>query len=104
MTWLDEVDIAMRRGNSPYGAMDLFGWLRQGTAGFAVCDGMHASWVYRQPDLCEVGHVYGRWDNLSLLWLLGKMKLDMARRGVPGWTYDGRGGWGRFLAMKGLEP
>lgn len=103
MSWADDIDLAMQRGGSPYTAADLIRWLREGRAGMAVTDDMHASWVF-EDGACNVGHVHGRWNGASMRWLIGCMKRDMEARGVTSWRWSGRAGWARFLRSKGFKP
>jgi len=102
-SWADEIDVAMVRGKSPWRATDLLRWLREGSAGLAMGEDMHASWVF-EGDVCTVGHVYGRWNADEMAWFVRCMERDMAARGVRSWRWSGRPGWARFLRSKGWQP
>lgn len=93
----------MIRDGSPYRFLDLFGWLRDGSASFAATERMSASMWFHDGEF-EFAHVSGDFNNEDLRWLLRKMRHEMKRRGITKWKRGGRKGWSRFLRLKGFKP
>ena len=103
MTWADDIDLAMKRGRSPYRAEDLIRWLRSGAATFAVTESMSASIWWDGPDGPEIAHIAGKWHNNDAAWLYSRMKRECQTRGVDFVQINGRNGWPRFFRMKGIS-
>lgn len=103
MTWADEIDVAMKRGNSPYSARDVFAWLRAGQAYFCATDAMHASIWFKDAEICEIGHVAGKWNNSDARFIFEKCQGEAQRKGYDKIVSNGRAGWSRFLQIKGWQ-
>lgn len=102
MSWADEINAAMARGKSPYTALDLLRWLREGKAELYVWPKMHASAVLLDG-VVEIGHVYGTWTKEEAEELWERLRAFCEKHGATGGVVHGRRGWQRFLRMKGFE-
>lgn len=102
MTWADEIDLAMRRGGSPYDAATILLLIRQGRAAFRALEHLRGSVVFCDG-YAEVGHIAGRWDRREAQELLSWAR-DLARaRGLLTLRVTGRRGWQRFLEREGVR-
>ena len=99
--WADEIDHAMKRGNSPYTALTVIGWLRSGQGHFAACGDMTASVWFRPDGVAEIGHISGTWNDSDATWLYRCLMRELRDRGLTDWVFKGRKGWERFLRRKG---
>lgn len=99
--WADQIDHAMKRGGSPYTALDVLRWLREGIATLWIWPNMHASAVVLDG-VVHIGHVWGRWllDEAQELW--DQLGAFCQRFGRVGGKVQGRAGWQRFLRMRGF--
>lgn len=102
MSWADEIDHAMRRGNSPYTSLDLLRLAREGRAEIYIWPRMHASSVLLN-DTVEIGHVFGEWTPEEAQELWARLLAFCVRHGKSGGIVKGRPGWRRFLRMKGFQ-
>lgn len=101
MTWADEIDLAMRRGGSPYDAAAILRLIRAGRASFRALEHLRGSVVFCEG-YAEVGHIAGRWDRSEAQELLDWAR-DLARaRGCRELRVTGRRGWRRFLTQEGI--
>ena len=102
MTWCDDIDAAMQRGKSPYNALDVLGWVRDGNASFAATERMSASVWWNGPSGPEIGHICGEWNDEDARWLLEVADRECRERGVDCIAVQGRKAWRRFLRIKGI--
>ena len=102
MTWSDEIDAAMRRGGSPYSAVDLLRLVRAGRATFRALTHMRGSVVFCDG-YAEVGHIAGKWDRAEAQELLDWARGLARARGCRALRVTGRRGWRRFLKTEGVS-
>lgn len=102
MDMMDEIDVAMKRGKSPYTALDLFRWLREGNAEIYIWPNMHASSVFIDDEV-QIGHVYGTWTTEEAEELWERLLAFCKKNGKTGGKVFGRKGWQRFLKIKGFQ-
>jgi hypothetical protein len=98
MTWADQIDRALQRVGSPYTALDLLRFLREGKARLYVGERLHGALWWRDDGVVEVFHVAGTWNAADGDWLFEKMYEAVPNARV---AINGRPGWERFLRMKG---
>jgi hypothetical protein len=103
MTWADEIDVALERAGSPHSAADLLRWLREGDAYFVATEAMRGSVWFNPAGEVEIGHLFGRWDLKSAVWMARQVEKECKRRGVEFVAITGRAGWQRFLKMRGFR-
>jgi hypothetical protein len=96
-----DIRIALERGNSPYSVADVFRALGAGKLRLCIGEHMSASCWARDGAL-ELVHLAGNWDAAEVRWFMAEWGKLGCELGLP-LKWSGRGGWERFLRMRGIE-
>lgn len=101
MSWLDEIEYALERSDSPYTLADWWKELRAGNIAFCAHGRLHGSLWFRNGG-CEVAHIFGRWNKVDAAAMWRFVHEECLRRGFDATRVEiyGRKGWPRFLAKQ----
>jgi len=102
VSWADEIDKACMRGGSPYGAVEVLGWMREGDARFFCSGELHASCFIDDAGIARVGHMAGVWNRQDAAWIIARCRQWLKKRGISEINIEGRPGWKRLLQREGF--